>query len=96
MYLSSNEEEQAACLPVIKNNLTTIRIFLFALVFVTLQAPNRRQEPILSKGEFPIRIARVLFGKFRLNYFLLWRPQLNLKAVILDFISRSSDKRSIL
>ena len=46
-------------------------------------APNRHGELIRSKGEFPIRIARVLLGKFRLNYFLLWRPQLNLKAVIL-------------
>ena len=41
MYFSSNEEEPAACLPVIKNNLTTTKseseFFWFALVFVTLQ-----------------------------------------------------------
>lgn len=72
--------------------------FSFTLVFVTLHfvAPNRHQELIRSKGEFPIRISRALFEKFRVNYLVIWRAQLNLKAVILDFISRSGDNRSIL
>ena len=81
MYFSSNEEEPAACLPVIKNNLTTTKseseFFWFALIKcicnVTV-APNRHIELIRSNGKFPIRIARVLFVKFQVNYLVLRRP----------------------
>lgn len=78
-------------------SLPSFRIFpIHPCICNITVAPNRHQEPIRSKEEFPMRITRVLFRKFRVYYLVLRRPQLNLKAVILEFISRSCDSRTIL